>query len=244
MAGAALTAMRRALRAALAFAPALLPAAAQAQAASCRVPPSFELPSRPVPDGPVRRTPVAGYTLALSWSPAFCREQGGARRESLQCSGAMGRFGFVLHGLWPEGRGTDWPQWCPARTMPDRATLRRHLCMTPSPDLLAHEWAKHGACMSASPARYFAEAERAWAGVRLPDMAALAAGPALTAGALRRAFVAANPGLPMRGIRLLLGRGGQLKEVHLCLDRAKAHVACPAGRDGPDDDAALAIAAP
>ena len=232
--------LRRVLLLALA-----LPAAAQAQAQgpACRLPPGFDLPARPVPDGPARRIAVAGYTLALSWSPEFCRTRRANGGESLQC-GALGRFGFVLHGLWPEGRGRDWPQWCPARTMPDRATLRRHLCMTPSPALLTHEWAKHGSCMSATPERYFAEAERAFRRVRLPDMAALAASPALTAGSLRRAFAAANPGLPMRGVRLVLGSEGHLREVHLCLSRAKAYAACPAGRDGPGNDAPLAIAAP
>ncbi|BEU98921.1 ribonuclease T2 [Novosphingobium olei] len=243
MAGQALMPVRRARLVALALAVTATSAAARAEAPSCRLPPAFAQPPAPAPDGPMRRTAIAGYTLALSWSPEFCRTRRTGGGESMQC-GTMGRFGFVLHGLWPEARGGGWPQWCPARTMPDVATLRRHLCMTPSPDLLTHEWAKHGACMSATPAVYFGEAEKAWARVRLPDMAALARRPTLDAGTLRRAFVAANPGLPMRGIRLLLGREGQLKEVHLCLGRSKAYVACPRGRDGPGNDAPVSIAAP
>ena len=216
-----------------------LPSAAQAQ--SCRLPATIAPAAPAVPDGPMRQTPIAGYTLALSWSPAFCRSHGPDPRESLQCSGA---FGFILHGLWPDGRGRDWPQWCPTRLRPDPATLRRHLCMTPSPDLIAHEWAKHGACMSRTPQAYFGEADKLWRRVRLPDMVALAIRPALTAGALRHAFVAANPGLPMRGIRLLTSRDGSLREVHLCLSRTRRYIPCPAGRDGPANDARLAIVAP
>lgn len=216
-----------------------LPCAAQAQ--SCRLPATIATPAPVLPDGPVRQRPIAGYTLALSWSPAFCRSHGPDPREALQCSG---RFGFILHGLWPEASGRDWPQWCPTRLRPDPATVRRHLCMTPSPDLIAHEWAKHGSCMSRTPQAYFGEAERLWRRVRLPDMAALAARPALTAGDLRRAFIAANPALPMRGIRLLLGRDGTLREVHLCLSRARRYAACPVGRTGPGNAARVTIVAP
>ncbi len=215
------------------------PAAAQAQ--SCRLPATIASPAPVVPDGPVRQIPIADYTLALSWSPAFCRSHGPDPREALQCSG---RFGFILHGLWPEGRGRDWPQWCPTRLRPDPATVRRHLCMTPSPDLIAHEWARHGSCMSRTPQAYFGAAARLWRQVRLPDMTALATRRALTAGDLRRAFVALNPGLTTRSIRLLTGRDGTLREVHLCLSRARRYAACPAGRDGPADATALTIAAP
>jgi ribonuclease T2 len=147
----------------------------------------------------------------------------------------------VLHGLWPEARGGGWPQWCPTRQMPDAATLRRNLCMTPSPELLSHEWAKHGSCMAPSPDAYFRKADALWRQVRLPDMAKLAQTPRLDAGALRRAFVTANPWLTMRSIRLTLGRDGTLREVHLCLDRRYAATSCPAARRGPVDTATVRI---
>ena len=81
----------------LAFAAIALPLPALAQAYQC-APPANIGPLRPVtPDGPARRVPVSGYTLAVSWTPEYCK---GARdRTSMQCSGANGRFGFVLHGL-------------------------------------------------------------------------------------------------------------------------------------------------
>src|SRR3546814_4423107 len=96
----------------------------------------------------------------MSWSPQHCadvRNPNGAR-DRFQCSGENGRFGWVLHGLWPETDGPGYPQWCrPAKIVP-QPVLKQHLCMTPSAQLLQHEWAKHGTCMSPHPAAYFRSA--------------------------------------------------------------------------------------
>ncbi|MCW1382122.1 ribonuclease T2 [Novosphingobium sp. KCTC 2891] len=208
------------------------------------MPPAVDLPAPPVPDGPVRRLPIAGHTLALSWSPEFCRSRRADPAQALQCGGRLGRFGFILHGLWPEGRGRQWPQWCPVRRMPDAATLRRHLCMTPSPALLTHEWAKHGSCMTASPQAYFARADALYARVRYPDMTALARRPGLDAGAVRAAFTRANPWLTPEAIRLLLGRDGALREVHLCLSRRFTPTRCPAANAGPGDQTPVRVTPP
>src|SRR3546814_10698006 len=67
----------------------------------------------------------------------------------------MGRFGFVLHGLWPDSAGRRDPRWCRPVPLPDPATIRANLCVTPSADLLAHEWAKHGSCRFSDAPRYF-----------------------------------------------------------------------------------------
>ena len=89
----------------LAAALALVPGVARAQAYQCRVPhgpvsvPAIER------DGPVRQVPVTGYTLALTWAPEYCRFRQERAADRRQCSGRSGRFGFVVHGLWPEGRG-------------------------------------------------------------------------------------------------------------------------------------------
>ncbi|HEU4652097.1 MAG TPA: ribonuclease T, partial [Croceibacterium sp.] len=85
---------------------ALLPATAHAQAYQCHMPQGpVGVPAVPR-DGPVRQAPVTGYTLALTWSPEFCRTRAAAAVNDRQCSGRFGRFGFVVHGLWPEGRGS------------------------------------------------------------------------------------------------------------------------------------------
>lgn len=106
----------------------LMPAGVQAQAISCRIP--QRLPS-PQPESPgVRRiVPVGGYTLALSWSPQYCRTRGGDTGNSFQCSGG---FGFVLHGLWPDGRGDMGPQYCRAAGLVPEPVVRETLCVTPS----------------------------------------------------------------------------------------------------------------
>ena len=109
----------------------LVPGAAAAQAYQCRVPAGpVSVPEAPR-DGPVRRVPITGYTLALSWSPEYCRTRGARAAGERQCSGRSGRFGFVVHGLWPEGRGAAWPQWCPAPHALSSRELVRNLCMTP-----------------------------------------------------------------------------------------------------------------
>src|SRR3546814_3439708 len=47
------------------------------------------------------------------------------------------------------------PRWCRPVPLPDPATIRANLCVTPSADLLAHEWAKHGSCRFSDAPRYF-----------------------------------------------------------------------------------------
>src|SRR3546814_11752811 len=88
--------------------------------------------------------------------------------------------------------------------------------MTPSAQLLQHEWAKHGTCMSPHPAAYFRSAEILFRAVRFPDMQALAAKPQ-SAGSIRRAFAAANRAVPAPMIALSVDRKGWLAEVRLCL---------------------------
>lgn len=205
--------------------------AALAQALSCTIPSRLASPGEFGPNAaqPSRRLPIGGYTLALSWSPQHCREQAG--EESFQCDSAN-RFGFVVHGLWPDGRGVTWPQYCrPAKPVP-QAVIRRHLCMTPSVELLQHEWARHGTCMTAEPARYFDSARGAFEQLRFPDMAALSRREDLTVGAFRRAFAEANrhiPGFTERSVRVRMTRARWLDEVWLCLDTRLAY-----GRCGPN----------
>ena len=219
-----------------------MPSLAAAQARNCAMPGDFALPraGRAPPDE-VRRTPVTRYLLTLSWSPQHCfdagRRSGGARRDgggddALQCSGSNGRFGFILHGLWPETDGRDWPQYCaPARQL-SRATIRRNLCMTPSPRLLQHEWERHGVCATRNPDAYFRAAHILYDSIRYPDMAALGARARLTVGDFTRAFVAANPAYRANGLIVATNRGGWLDEVRLCLDRRFRPQRCPAAARG------------
>ena len=96
-------------------APTPSPAAPQAQADQCTLPQQLPVLPPVRPDGPVRKVPVSGYTLAVSWTPEYCRNDHDP--ASMQCSGRNGRFGFILHGLWPEAASGPPPQWYIPGTM-------------------------------------------------------------------------------------------------------------------------------
>jgi ribonuclease T2 len=81
-----------------------LPAVASAQAYQCRIPQGpITLPDIPR-DGPVRQTRVTGYTLALSWSPEFCRfreDSSRHARQSTGCGRRDRRAGNIRNGAPP-----------------------------------------------------------------------------------------------------------------------------------------------
>lgn len=221
-------------RLALPFLLLIAPAALAAQAYQCRIP---ERISRPAAEGPSVReprriVPIGGYTLALIWSPESCRGRSGTVDGAIACGGGN-RFGFTLHGLWPDGRGATWPQYCAPAPLLSERVVRQNLCATPSVQLLQHEYAKHGTCMGVPPAAYFARATGLYRAVRYPDMAALAARRNLTAGQFAAAFARANPGMTADMVRLSLNRRGWLKEVWLCLDTTFRPRRCPRGGAAP-----------
>lgn len=218
---------------------ALLPAPAMAQAYQCSVPNSIAPVPLESPDGPVRRVAVASYTLAASWSPDYCKTSG--ETSSMQCSRRNGRFGFILHGLWPEARSGPAPQWCGTRVTPSPSLLRRHLCMTPSAGLLVHEWAKHGTCMARKPDTYFNVSAILWRSIRWPDADRLSRQESLTVGDLRKAFVALNPDWKSEYVGVDLSRTGWLKEVRLCYGKNFMPKACGRQQFGAADKTALKI---
>jgi len=220
-----------------------LPCTAAAQAYQCRVPASVPQPR--AESGKAVRAPIDGYTLAISWSPEYCRGKERNPADHLQCAGSMGQFGFVVHGLWPEGsRGA--PQYCAPVAAPPASVIRRQLCRTPTVALIAHEWTKHGSCIARRPETYFKIANIISDSLRYPAMERLAregqrAPDTLTAGSLRKALATANPGRPAASFGLLLSRSGWLKEVKVCLDRRFRPRRCPARQYGPSDSAPLKI---
>lgn len=204
----------------------LLPGIAAAQAISCQLPAKLP-PSGPVAPEERRIVAIGGYTLALSWSPEYCRTRRSDPDDRFQCNGPVDRFGFVLHGLWPDGNGDLWPQYCrPVGAVPE-AVARATLCVTPSVQMLQHEWAKHGVCAFAEPAAYFTAGRALYGAIRYPDMDALSRNRNLRAASFAAAFVARNPGLRTEAIRLRLNRRGWLEEIYICLDRRFRIRACP-----------------
>lgn len=209
---------------------AVAPSPASAQAYQCRMPARLAPLSAPKRgrDAVRRVVPVAGYTLALSWSPEYCRGREDRPGEVLQCSRDHGEFGFVLHGLWPEGKTAAYPQYCaaPPSAVP-LSVVRQTLCDMPSQRLIQHQWDKHGSCMARTPASYFQTAAALYRAVKLPDMERLSRRP-LTHGMLRREITRLNPGMATNSIAIKANGRGWLQEVRLCLGLDYRARPCPA----------------
>lgn len=211
-----------------------VPGIAAAQAYSCSIPSQVARPHPELPSAeqPRRLLPIGGYTLALTWAPEYCHGHARDASAAVECGGGN-RFGFTLHGLWPDGVGRDWPQYCQATPMLPPAVIRQNLCATPSAQLLQHEWAKHGTCMAGeTPASYFRRSTALYRQLRYPDMDALSRRPTLTVGALAQAFAAANPGMDADMVRVTVNKRGWLDELWLCLDRSVRYARCRADSGG------------
>lgn len=213
--------------------------AAQAQSYQCTPPKGTISIPKALPDGPPRRTPIRAYTLALSWSPEHCRFPTAA--DSFQCSGMNGRFGLVLHGLWPESNGRNWPQWCPTKHQPSPALIRQNMCMTPSAALIAHEWAKHGSCMTKTPEAYFKTARILFNSLRLPDLDRLSRRKGLTVGMVRETMAAAFPAFEPEMVGINLTSRGWLEEIRLCYNTKFLPARCTRSQFGPPDAQAVKI---
>jgi len=212
-----------------------IPANAAAQAYQCRIP---TLPNIPEvrQDAPARTMPITGYTMALSWSPSFCRGKETQRSHSTQCSGRNGRFGLVVHGFWPDG-GRSWPQYCPTTARLSSAEAKQNMCMIPSAGLIARQWVKHGSCMSKRPETYFKVTRILWNSYRIPDYDRLSRKDSLTAGDIRKAFADANGGWEPAHIGVRLTNNGWLQELRLCYSKRFRPVRCDNRRYGARDDA-------
>lgn len=178
--------------------------------------------------------------LAVTWMPETCRA-GGDGQGDLACNSGN-RFGWTLHGLWPNADGKPYPRFCRPATRVSAATIRANLCRTPSVDLIQHEWAAHGVCGWDTPEAYFAQSAALYDALEKPDPTVLArGGRGPTAGQLRDAFAAANPGLPREAVYVAVASGNRLREVRLCHDTAFTPTACPAGERGTPDRVMLTV---
>ncbi|MBB4400077.1 MULTISPECIES: ribonuclease T2 family protein [Rhizobium/Agrobacterium group] len=166
------------------------------------------------------------YVLSLSWSPAFCASSEGSGNRQ-QC-GSDRRYGFVVHGLWPQNEN-GYPEFCQSGE-PDRvpdAIGRTMFDIMPSMGLIGHQWRKHGSCSGLSQRDYFSATRAAFEAIRLPGKIASGAEAAtLSADAIETAFTDANPGLSKRGISISCD-GRRLEEVRICLNRDMTFRDCP-----------------
>jgi ribonuclease T2 len=203
---------------------------AWAKAPACRIPPQLTIPSIAVPRGePSNRGEIGGYVLAISWSPEFCRLRKDDSRHRGQC-GPGTEFGFVLHGLWPEGEGgrRD-PAWCQSKGHVTASLARQNYCRTPSAWLMAHEWAKHGTCMAKRPETYFKVAGVLFDSLSWPDMNALSRRNPSGRDVLKT-IASANPSFPRSSFALDVNTRGWLEEVLVCYDTTFHPVKCEASR--------------
>ena len=213
-----------------------------AAAESCVLPARLPRPEmeRVRPDEVVADRTLLFHMLAVTWMPETCRT-GGDGKGDLACD-SENRFGWTLHGLWPNADGKPYPRFCRPATRVSDATIRANLCRTPSVDLVQHEWAAHGTCGWDTAEAYFAQAAELYDGLKKPDPTALAPdGRGPTAGQLRDAFVAANPGLPREAIYISVASGNRLREVRVCHDLTFEPVACPVGGLGAPDRVVLTV---
>jgi len=117
------------------------------------------------------------------------------------------------------------------------AQIRAGSEATPRPQLLQHEWAKHGSCVGDDPATFFVEEGRLFRAIHYPDMMTLAQPSQADRWRLSGCFSAANPGMradmmaAQRQQKGLVGGG-------VAVSRLDKHPrTCPADQSGakPDD---------
>ena len=207
------------------------PVATAPAAQGCAVPDRLRPagPETPDTDEMVADAEIAYYMLAVAWGPNW--REGNRDGRGYALTPQNREVGWFLHGLWPNAAEGDHPRYCsstPARAMTE-AEVREHFCMTPSEALLQHEWAAHGTCGWDDPDAYFDQSAELWSALNLPEPDART-----TAGALRDAWVRANPHLRRDGIYLATTDDGRLREVRLCYDLDYAPIACPRGLGAPD----------
>ncbi len=165
------------------------------------------------------------WLLALSWSPAFCAT---AKQPPASQCGPGRRFGFVVHGLWPQYE-TGWPAFCAAPTPLPDPLVEDMLPIMPSRDLVAHQWKKHGTCAGSAAEDYFAATRDAYARLRIPAPLQAPQRPlSLTTAEIEAMFAAANPGLGGDMVAVTC-RGRRLSEVRVCMDKDLNFRSC--GRD-------------
>lgn len=170
------------------------------------------------------------YVLSLSWSPAYCARESRAA-DTEQCAAGK-RFGWVVHGLWPQFAEGGYPRGCAAgRTVP-KAVVDDTIGTMPDVGLILHEWKTHGTCSGLPAADYFAKVRAAAGKVKVP--AALSTpkdGLSVPAEQVEAQFVEANPGLKPEMIAMVCQRR-QVSEVRVCLDKDLNPRAC--GKDVAD----------
>lgn len=165
------------------------------------------------------------YVLALSWSPEHCARVAGAA-DKRECGRV--RYGFLVHGLWPQHRAGGWPERCGRVGTLSRAAIARNDDLFIDEKLLRHQWAKHGTCTGLDLGGYLDTVRAAREAIKLPEEF-LAPESELDTDVtrVRAAFAAANPGFTP-GSFAVKCRGRRLAEVRICLTKTLGPETCGA----------------
>ena len=149
----------------------------------------------------------------------------------------------MLHGLWPQNADGGYPENCARGAPLPAAAAARGQTLFPSPQLMQHEWQRHGTCTGMDALGYFNTADRALALVKIPPaFEAPRVGRSMRAAEVVAAFRAANPGLPTNGLVVACNRD-KLSEVRVCLSKELALIACGRALRNNCPDVALRIPA-
>ena len=166
------------------------------------------------------------YVLSLSWAPSYCASAG-AQANRQEC-GRDARYGFVVHGLWPQN-AQGYPESCPSK-FASRVPLglgRRYFDIMPGMSLIGHEWRVHGTCTGLDQASYFRLVRKAREAVRVPsEFMPAAPARSIDPARVEAAFIAANPGIGRDGIAVTC-RDRRIEEVRICLTKSLRFRSCP-----------------
>ncbi len=155
------------------------------------------------------------YLLSLSWSPEYCAGPGSGNPQ--QC-GDQRRFGFVVHGLWPQyERG--YPDSCGSADPVPSSIVNAMLPLMPSSQLIQHEWQKHGTCSGLDVNAYFQKVQKAFGTVSIPaqfksPVSQIEVAPA----AIESGFAQSNSAFPATAFQSVCS-GRYLSEVRVCLTK-------------------------
>jgi ribonuclease T2 len=159
------------------------------------------------------------YVLTLSWSPEFCH----SHAASPECQSR--RFGFIVHGLWPQFvKG--YPENC--STAPGLSDPSAMLDIMPDPHLVEHEWTTHGTCSGLDADQYFKLIRLAFSSIKIPARFN-APGQAFsqTPAEIKQDFLQSNPRLGAQDLTVGCGNN-YLTAVSVCMTKTLEPKACEA----------------
>ncbi len=161
------------------------------------------------------------YVLVLSWSPSFCADSAERNPDRTARNPQCGErpFSFVVHGLWPQYEN-GYPQNCqvpPPRL--NRNVMSGMLDLMPAPQLIYHEWDRHGVCSGLSAEAYFETIRKARGLVKIPPkFLNVSAELTVSPQEVEDAFIAANPDIKPDGISVACG-SKRLGDIRICMTR-------------------------